>query len=179
MERAAPWLGLAAVVVCTLGIVSLWEGGEVARPAASPPAAAQARPSVPVRRASMNPAVAPSGDVPSPLEAAAFVDLFPRQDWAPPPPPPAPPSNVPPPPAQPPPLPFSIGALWQDGSGAFYAVLNAQGRDFPVCVACRQSGFYRQGDVLLGSYRIEKLTSREVQFLYLPMKRRQQMSLGG
>lgn len=129
----------------------------------------------------MKPAAGPRGDaaMPSPDEPAAFVDLFPRQDWAPPPPPPAPPSNVPPPPAQPPPLPFSIGALWQDGSGAFYAVLNAQGRDFPVCAACRQSGFYRQGDVLLGSYRIEKLTSREVQFLYLPMKRRQQMSLGG
>ncbi|UNK49990.1 hypothetical protein MNR01_02815 [Lysobacter sp. S4-A87] len=87
--------------------------------------------------------------------------------------------DVPPPPAQPPPLPFSIGALWLDGSGAFYAVLNAQGQEFPMCVACRQSGFYREGDVLLGSYRIEKLTSREVRFVYLPMKRRQQMSLGG
>ncbi len=184
VERTIPWLGLAAVVLCARAIVSDWDRGKVARPVTTPATAAHAQRAVAARRATVKPIAPAPGDAaepssPVPAEPPAFVDLFPRQDWAPPPPPPPPVSNVPPPPTQPPPLPFSIGALWLDGKGAFYAVLNAQGREFPVCAACRKSGFYREGDVLLGTYRIEKLTSREVRFFYLPMKRRQQLSLGG
>lgn len=188
MERAMPWLALVAVSLCARAIVSHWDSSEDARPAAAAVAPSRAQGPAPARRtkaavAKSTVAAAarsqPAASEPPPSEPPAFVDLFPRQDWAPPPPPPPPVSDAPPPPAQPPPLPFSIGALWLDGNGAFYAVLNAQGREFPLCAACRQSGFYREGDVLLGAYRIEKLTSREVRFLYLPMKRRQQMSLGG
>ncbi len=184
VNRVAPWLGLAAVILGARGLVGGLQRGDVERSGTGPAANVHARAPAQVRRAKVEAIARPSIDAAmSPPSGqgrrAAFVDLFPRQDWAPPPPPPAPVSTVVPPPAQPPPLPFSIGALWLDGNGAFYAVLNAQGREFPLCAACRQSGFYREGDVLLGSYRIEKLTSREVRFLYLPMKRRQQMSLGG
>lgn len=143
------------------------------------PSPVQARARTPTKPVARPPGDAVAATPPVPIDPAAFADLFPHQDWAPPPPPPAQEVNVPAPPSQPPPLPFAIGSLWLDDSGAFYAVLTAQGREFPVCVACRQSGFYREGDVLMGIYRIESVTSREVRFVYLPMKRRQQLSLGG
>lgn len=179
VDRAAPWLGLAALLLCTLGIVSGWGRSETARSGASTPATVRAQSSNRTRPAPMKPQAPAHRSAAARLPVEPFVNLFPSQNWAPPPPPPPQASNAPPAPAQPPPLPFSIGALWLDGSGEFYAVLNSQGREFPMCAACRQSGFYREGDVVLGSYRIEKLTRHEVRFLYLPMKRRQQLSLGG
>jgi len=170
VKRAAPWLGLAAVVLGAVGIVDRWDRAEMVQPGASP---------APEKPAARRPGAAAVSPPPVQVDPVRFVDLFPHQDWAPPPPPPPQVTDALPTPTQPPPLPFAIGALWLDNSGAFYAVLTAQGREFPVCVACRQSGFYREGDVLLGSYRIDKVTSQEVRFVYLPMKRLQQMSLGG
>ncbi|HEY5804436.1 MAG TPA: hypothetical protein VIT90_12150 [Lysobacter sp.] len=194
LRRLAPWMAVALSTLCIAGIVAILSfldivpggRGDAALPAATKRARAGGAAGPMAGRAlpaSANATARKSGrasaTAPAQVAPAVFVDLFPRQDWSPPQSAPVQEQGAPVPPAQPPPLPFSIGALWLDGSGAFYAVLDAQGREFPLCAACRESGFYREGDVLLGTYRIEKLTSREVHFLYLPMKRRQQMSLGG
>jgi hypothetical protein len=115
----------------------------------------------------------------SPAPAAAVVDLFPSQNWLPPPPPPPPVSAVPPPPPEPPPLPFVVRSLWLDQRGVLYVVLNAAGKDFLLCAKCDNKGFLRTGDVLLNDYRIESVNERDVGLLYMPLKRRQQLSFGG
>ncbi|MDR0182584.1 hypothetical protein [Lysobacter arvi] len=122
---------------------------------------------------------APSPMPPGAPGTDAVVNLFPSQSWVPPPPPPPPAPPPPPPPKDPPPLPFSVAATWLERNGEFYAVLTAAGRDFAICSNCRKTGFHRAGDVLLGTYRIESVSAREVQLQYLPLKRTQQMSLGG
>jgi hypothetical protein len=48
-----------------------------------------------------------------------------------------------------------------------------------LCANCDKKGFLRAGDVLLNQYRIESLNEREIRFLYLPLKRKQQLSFGG
>ena len=115
----------------------------------------------------------------SSASAATVVDLFPSQNWLPPPPPPPPVSAVPPPPPEPPRLPFVVRSLWLDQRGVLYVVLNAAGKDFLLCAKCDNKGFLRTGDVLLNDYRIESVNERDIGFLYVPLKRRQQLSFGG
>lgn len=113
----------------------------------------------------------------SPASATVIpVNLFPGQSWLPPAPPPPPP---PPPPKDPPPLPFTVRAVWLAQEGTLYVVLNGGGHELPVCASCRNKGFFRKGDVLMGTYRLEQVDRREVRFTYLPMKRTQQLSLSG
>lgn len=112
----------------------------------------------------------------------APVDIFPSQRWDPPPPPPNPAATAAPAPAtppQPPALPFTVRSLWLDADGTFYVVLNASGREFPVCVGCKRRGFLRKGDVLMETYRIEDINRRELRLQFLPLKRQQKLSLGG
>jgi hypothetical protein len=139
----------------------------------------------PARRASA-PSAASASDTGAATDVAnaepTAVDLFPSQNWAPPPPPPPPappPGSVkPPPPPEPPPLPFTVRSLWLDQQGVFYVVLAGAAREFPLCENCQKKGFLRSGDVILNAYRIEHIDRREVGFTYLPLKRRQTLTLG-
>lgn len=170
---------IVAVLIVTIALVAFayWKG----RQEDAPPV-----PAVQARHAPTPPAGAPApranaqAQAAGPSQAAmpAVVNLFPAQSWMPPPPPPPPVSAAPPPPSTPPPLPFTVRSLWLDEDGNFYAVLSGGGREFPMCASCRKKGFLRKGDVLLDAYRIEAISRRDVQFLYLPLKRRQQLSFG-
>ncbi|MFN3752345.1 MAG: hypothetical protein ACK4SR_13385 [Thiobacillus sp.] len=98
---------------------------------------------------------------PPPSGAAARMaemqgNLFPAQTWAPPPPPP--PKPPPPAPPSPPPLPFKYLGRWID-DGKLTLFL-AQGEQ-PVPV--------RPGQVLSGTWRVDAITERQVQFTYLPL----------
>lgn len=138
------------------------------------PGSWQAAPPLPSGPASSAPAGAPGG--------TPMVDVFPSQTWLPPapPPPPATAAAAAGPAAQePPPLPFVVRSLWLDQEGDLYVVLAASNNEFALCTRCRTKGFLRRGDVLLNAWRIEEINSRTVRLLYLPMKRRQQLSLGG
>lgn len=139
--------------------------------AAVPPASDAARAASSGGTASAMPA--------APAPAPAMVDVFPSQNWLPPPPPPPPVSAAPPPPPEPPPLPFVVRSLWLDQHGALYVVLNAASKDFMLCAQCDRKGFLRAGDVLLNVYRIESVSDQGVRFLYLPLKRKQQLTFGG
>lgn len=83
-------------------------------------------------------------------------NLFPSQTWAPPPPPP--PKPLPPPPPSPPPLPFTYLGRWVD-DGKLTLFL-AQGEQ-PVPI--------HTGQVLLGTWRVDEITERQVRFTYLPL----------
>lgn len=75
-------------------------------------------------------------------------------------------------------MPFVVRSLWLDQEGDLYVVLAASNNEFALCTRCRTKGFLRRGDVLLNAWRIEEINSRTVRLLYLPMNRRQQLSLG-
>jgi hypothetical protein len=195
MSISRPVQGLL-VVAAGLATFAYWKGHEASistshernAPAITASAARPARaasrseaalpPSSDAARAANAGAAASAMPVP-PAPAAAIVDLFPSQNWLPPPPPPAPVSAAPPPPPEPPPLPFVVRSLWLDQHGALYVVLNAASKDFMLCAQCNKKGFLRAGDVLLNEYRIESVSEREVRFLYLPLKRKQQLTFGG
>ncbi|HEY4353307.1 MAG TPA: hypothetical protein VGN31_18910 [Paraburkholderia sp.] len=195
MNISRPVQGLL-VVAAGLAAFAYWKGHEAPMstshernaPAitasATRPARAASRSEAAVPPASVSGTSASSGTAASarpalPAPAEAIVDVFPSQNWLPPPPPPPPVSAAPPPPPEPPPLPFVVRSLWLDQRGALYVVLSAAGKDFMLCEQCSKKGFLRAGDVLLNEYRIESVSEREVRFLYLPLKRRQQLSFGG
>ncbi|WP_186310699.1 hypothetical protein [Paraburkholderia sp. BCC1886] len=139
-------------------------------------AAARRSPIQPAGAASAMSAEGSTAASPAASATVIPVNLFPGQSWLPPPPPAPPP---PPPPKDPPPLPFTVRAVWLAQEGTLYVVLNGGGHELPVCASCRNKGFFRKGDVLMGTYRLEQVDRREVRFTYLPMKRTQQLSLSG
>lgn len=88
-------------------------------------------------------------------------DLFAARSWAP------PPTAEVAAPAGPPPLPFAyIGRLYETGGTVLF--LLHQERTLAV----------RQGDVIDGAYRVEKITPQTVVMLYLPLKQKQSLDLG-
>lgn len=98
------------------------------------------------------------------------IDLFAPRSWAPP-PPPAPPArsevvHAPPPAA--PPLPFVY--LGQLREGGRTLVFLSRGEE-PIAVAA--------GEVLDGTYRIERVDDTSVEFVYLPLHERQVLGIGG
>lgn len=108
----------------------------------------------------------------APTEPPAPVDLFAVRNWEPPPPPPPPPAPAappaPPPKPEPPPLPFKyLGRIIEpDKSEAF---LLAQG-DRVLAVSV--------GNVIDGTYKVEKYENGQLYFLYQPMKARQVLAVG-
>lgn len=102
------------------------------------------------------------------------ANLFPRQTWyVPPPPPPPPPPSPPPPPAPPPPppqapsLPFTYMGRWQDaGQTTYYLSRGAA----PVSV--------REGDVLDGVWRLERVAGDVLNFTYLPLNQTRTLRAG-
>ncbi|WP_250450619.1 hypothetical protein [Caballeronia sp. ATUFL_M2_KS44] len=163
---------LLILLALTLGLVA-FAHRRSAKDDAVPPA-------IPSTRHSALPASSPRApDANAPDAASAPVDLFPSQNWQPPPPPPPPPGPVtPPPPPEPPPLPFTVRALWLDSQGVLYIVLAGTGREFALCANCARQGFLRPGETILNAYRIDEIDRKEVRFTYLPLKRRQTLSLG-
>jgi len=94
--------------------------------------------------------------------AAPPPNLFPRQSWQPPPPPP-------PPPPKPvaPPLPFQYrGSLQDDGKTTVFLV--QQLRQIIV----------NEGDVIDNTYRVDAIAPQAIDFTYLPLKEKQQLSTG-
>lgn len=89
-------------------------------------------------------------------------DVFRGTSWyvPPPPPKPAPPS--------PPPLPFAYIGMMQEG-GSKIVFLSRQDNSYVV----------RQGDVLDGTYRVEKIGDWEMVLTYLPLGMKQSLNMGG
>lgn len=109
----------------------------------------------------------------APAEPPPVTDIFAVRNWEPPPPAPPPtPStgaaNAPPPPPEPPPLPFRyLGRIVEAGKAD--AFLLAQGnRVIAVSV----------GNVIDGTYRVEKYENGQLYFLYQPMKAHQALAIG-
>lgn len=92
------------------------------------------------------------------------ADPFPAKSW-----------YVPPPPApkmretaKAPPLPFTFAGrmMTEDGTVVF---LSRQNRNYAV----------REGDVIDGTYRVERIADRTMTLVYLPLSQKQQLVLGG
>ncbi len=108
-----------------------------------------------------------------------IADLFPKQSWVPPPPPtptPAPPPPTPVPVA--PPLPFQVAATWKENN-TLYVVVEGQGQSIVLCTKCDTLGRIQPGESLLGSYRLDKLTTDMMTFTYLPLNQQQSLPTGG
>jgi hypothetical protein len=154
MNTRQRWLALALVVTL---VASFWPGREdsgeqegTARRAAKP--AGTAAPAAAMRDAA--PQAAPVRE----RLARMRGNLFPVQTWVPPPPPPKPYVPPPPPPPKPPPLPFKYLGRWVEGGQR--TVFLVQGEQ-PIPV--------RQGEVVLGSWRVDEITEQRVVFTYLPL----------
>ena len=100
------------------------------------------------------------------------AELFARKSWyiAPPlPPPPPPPPQAPPPPVAPtaPPLPFVFMGRMTDAE-RLTVFLVKDNRVYMVS----------EGDVIDGTYKLEKIEPRQVTFLYLPLDVTQTLAVG-
>lgn len=98
--------------------------------------------------------------------AAAVIDLFPSQTWAPPPLPTAV-DNSPP---KPPPLPFTVSAQWRYENQAKIVVLRGNGTQYTLCNRCSVPGRVMPGKMLDAHYRLDKLTDTAVVLTYMPLK---------
>ena len=147
------------------------DAGEVVQPVAGrrAPSGPRTAPSAAARAGAET--VAPSAAV---LAAAARaappeVDLFAAHSWhvAPPPPPPAPARAAPPPPPVAPPMPFQfVGKL--DDSETLRVFLQRGERIHTVSA----------GDVIDGTYRVERITGTHMTLIYLPLNIAQTLSVG-
>lgn len=109
-------------------------------------------------------------DVPAGTEAAAS-HTFKAISWYVPPPPPPPPKPLPPPPPPPPtapPMPFSFLGRYEEG-GKLIILLVRSDRIYTVS----------EGDVIDNTYRVEHLTSGQLELTYLPLNIKQTISAGG
>lgn len=170
-------LGLVVLAVGLFALAYLRGDDDDNTEAPAPPSAQQAS------TAGAAPASAVQAQAAAAPAEGGPVDVFPSQKWDPPPPPGPDAAAIaaapPPPPPEPPPMPFTVRSLWLDQDGTFYVVLNASGKEFPICAGCKRKGFLSKGDVLMDAYKVEDINRKEVRFLYLPMKRGQRLSLGG
>ena len=99
--------------------------------------------------------------------AVARANLFPKQTWFIAPPPPPPPPYVPPPPPQAPPLPFTYMGSWQEGNTITYYLTRGS---MPLSV--------RAGQVLDGTWQLEPVTGKTLNFTYLPLKQVRSLRMG-
>ena len=100
-------------------------------------------------------AAAPAAPAARERLAGMQANLFPSRTWV---PPPKPYVAPPPPPPSPPPLPFKYLGRWVDGGKlTLFLVLGEQ----PVAI--------QPGQVLSGSWRVDQITERSVNFTYLPL----------
>ncbi|BCL76047.1 hypothetical protein JHS3_17830 [Jeongeupia sp. HS-3] len=110
---------------------------------------------------------------------ASVVNLFPKQTWAPPPPPPPPPAKPTPTPVPvAPPLPFQVVSTWHE-RGTDYVVLQAGGDQYVVCNRCDALGRIQQGETVLGSWRVDKVSRDAIAFTFMPLNQQQVLPIGG
>lgn len=115
----------------------------------------------PTARAVPDPAAPTLADLARRKYAAGSADLFPARGWQP------AAAITPAGPVGPPPLPFAyIGKLEETG-GTVVFLLHAE-RTLAV----------RQGNVIDGTYRVEKITPQSIVLRYLPLKQQQSLDLG-
>lgn len=164
-KRLAP---IALLLLIAAGATAWWVH-EKSRPAAPPPPRTQLGPKAPTAAA---PAQPPAKQASTQPETPPITDVFAVRNWEPPPPPPPTPNaaapNAPPPPPEPPPLPFRyLGRIVESGKPD--AFLLAQGnRVIAVSV----------GNVIDGTYRVEKYENGQLHFFYQPMKAHQTLAVG-
>jgi hypothetical protein len=114
---------------------------------------------------------AASKQAPTPAVAPVIVDVFAPTSWQPPAPAPALPAPVaaavvaPPPTA--PPLPFRFLGRYGDG-GLQIAMLQRGDKLYLVT----------PGEIIDGTYRVERLTASTIEFTYLPLKHKQSLGTG-
>ena len=118
---------------------------------AGSPVARPAKPATPAKRLAQHEA--------APRMAVARADLFPKQTWYIPPPPPPPP--------QAPPLPFSYMGSWQEDNTTTYYLTRGS---MPVSV--------HAGQVLDGTWQLEPVTGKTLNFTYLPLKQVRSLRMG-
>lgn len=98
----------------------------------------------------------------------AARDAFAPRDWTPPPPPP--PKALPPPPPAPPmapPLPYRYLGKWLE-DGKLVVFLQAGNRSILV----------RGGEILDGQWKVDEITPRSAQFVYLPLAQTTTLNIG-
>ena len=92
-------------------------------------------------------------------------DAFASRSWYVPPPPP---KALPPPPLAPPALPFTyMGRMVDEGKTTVF--LTRQDRSYAV----------KEGEVLEGTYRIDRIDAGSVTLTYLPLNMQQTLAMGG
>ena len=101
-------------------------------------------------------------------EMKSELDAFAAKSWYVAPPPPPEPKQVEKPKPKAPPLPFAYMGSFREESGMPIVYLVANNRTFVV----------RAGDIIDDAYRVDKITSDEVVFTYLPMSQEQTLSIG-
>lgn len=103
--------------------------------------------------------------------SAAASHTFKAISWYVPPPPPPPPKPLPPPPPPPPtapPMPFSFLGRYEEG-----------GKQIILLVRSDRIYTVSEGEVIDNTYRVERLTSGQLELTYLPLNITQTVSAGG
>lgn len=180
LNQRQRWLVLGSLLAATVG-AGLWLDGEAPTEAAAGPRERRApQPALESSTAGAGTAAVPPSLALATVEAGekaedseagedkdkdedeALIDPFRPATWyvAPPPPPPEKPRA--------PRLPFKyLGKIMEDGSVRVF--LSDQDRHLIVKV----------GEVINGNYKVEKISDGQVVFIYLPLKERQVLPIGG
>lgn len=187
--RHAAWIG--AFGLSTAAVVTAAPPEDAAERATAPPAAARPTSSTPrtgkaprqvvhvelermarkaeAKEAAKEPAAPEAAGEAKDAAAAKpeVVNAFASTSWYVPPPPPKP---EPPPKPTAPPLPFSFMGRYEDPARSAVVVMLTRGdRLYTVS----------EGDVIDDTYRVERITDRTVELLYLPLKEKQSLQTGG
>lgn len=99
---------------------------------------------------------------------AGIVDAFATRTWYVPPPPPPPVAVAPPPKPTAPPLPFSYMGLYDDAEGPAVIMLVRSDRLYTVS----------EGDLIDGTYRVDRVANGMIEMTYLPLQEKQQLPTG-
>ncbi|MBI4998634.1 MAG: hypothetical protein HZC22_17400 [Rhodocyclales bacterium] len=99
---------------------------------------------------------------------AGVVDAFATRTWYVPPPPPPPVVAAPPPKPTAPPLPFAYMGSYDDAEGPTVIMLVRSDRLYTVS----------EGDLIDGTYRIERVQGGVIEMTYLPLQEKQQLATG-
>lgn len=94
------------------------------------------------------------------------ANLFPLQSWKPPPPEPQPVVTLPPPPPSPPPMPFRYMGRWTEADGMVVFLIQGEA----VLLA-------HKGDTLLGSWRVDEITQKQMVLTYMPLNMQQNLRI--
>ena len=187
MTPAARRLLRAAVIPAVLAfayVMAVADEGAAARPdnaaatrsgpRAQAKAAARETVHVELERMNRPPAAAkadaaaePAGETVAAPAPADVVNAFSSTSWYVPPPPP---KAEPPPKPTAPPLPFTYMGRYEDAGRAAVVVMLVKGdRLYTVSV----------GDVIDGTYRVDRISDKAVDLIYLPLHEKQALPAGG